>query len=102
MAGENREPEYTAMQPLKTVAPKKKTKNKKISLNSFQVPLVVDGDFFVRDSLAAVGYLAARFEVEDHWYPKVEFEDFFLIFRFYSKKLVSCVCVPGACLEGQG
>ncbi len=35
------------------------------------MPLVVDGDFNVRDSNAAVRYLARKYQVEDHWYPKV-------------------------------
>ena len=35
------------------------------------VPLVVDGDVVINDSCAALRYLTATRDVEDHWYPKV-------------------------------
>ncbi|XP_019171130.1 PREDICTED: glutathione S-transferase T1-like isoform X2 [Ipomoea nil] len=49
--GQHRTPEYAAINPMK------------------QVPAVVDGDFKLFESHAALKYLAAANGVADHWYP---------------------------------
>ncbi|XP_071945863.1 glutathione S-transferase theta-1-like [Antedon mediterranea] len=50
--GEHRMPEYTAIQPAQSV------------------PAIKDGDFTLGESTAIVRYLAAKYNVADHWYPK--------------------------------
>ena len=35
-----------------------------------RVPVIVDGDFILTESVAIMRYLAREKEVEDHWYPR--------------------------------
>ena len=35
-----------------------------------KVPVLVDGDFILTESVAILRYLAREKEVEDHWYPR--------------------------------
>ena len=49
--GEARSPEFAKINPWK------------------KVPVIIDGDFILTESVAIMRYLAREKEVEDHWYP---------------------------------
>ena len=48
------------------------------------MPAIDDNGFCVRESNAIVKYLANKYQVDDHWYPKarkiIGFVEFFLVF----------------------
>ncbi|XP_068167515.1 glutathione S-transferase theta-2 [Antennarius striatus] len=50
--GENKTPEFTKMNPMQ------------------KVPVLVDGDFVLTESDAILKYLATKFNVPEHWYPR--------------------------------
>jgi len=50
-AGEHKQPEFLALNPLG------------------QVPVFVDGDLVLRDSIAAMVYIAEKFDTDNTWYP---------------------------------
>lgn len=53
VAGETRSPEYLKVNPVGTV------------------PFIKIGGFGLSDSGAILGYLADRYDVQDHWYPSM-------------------------------
>ncbi|XP_068616808.1 glutathione S-transferase theta-2 [Brachionichthys hirsutus] len=50
--GDNKTPEFTKLNPLQ------------------KVPVLVDGDFVLTESDAIVKYLATKYDVPQHWYPR--------------------------------